>query len=153
VLKTKTNLKLLFIPLILFLGSGFIDTFIKYNQEVYLHGEKDYAKLFTLLSFLTAFLLGTIVLFFDKSKRDFSLATILGGLILGIINFGSIYFLIQTFNASSLESSVVFPINNMGVVILTGLSSAVFFKEKFSVQNIWGIVLSLISILLISMTL
>lgn len=152
-LKNKRNLKLLFIPIILFLGSGFIDTFIKYNQEVHLEGEKDFAKLFTLLSFLTAFVLGTVVLIFDKTKRDFSRATFLGGIILGIINFGSIYFLIQTFNASSLESSVVFPINNMGVVLLTGLSSAFFFKEKFSILNIWGIALSLISILLISLAL
>jgi len=152
-LENKFNLKLLFIPLILFLGSGFIDTFIKYNQEVHLQGEASFAKIFTLFIFLTAFVLGLIVLLIDPRKRSFSKATILGGSLLGVINFGSIYFLILTFNHSSLQSSVIFPINNMGVVLLASAGSALLFKERFSVINKWGIAISLVAILLISLSL
>ena len=135
-------------PFILFAGSGFIDTFLKYNQEYYLSDPMD-AKLFSACTFLTAFLIGGITMLFDKSKRNFDRPTILGGVILGIINYGSIYFLIQIFNHSSLESSVVFPINNMAVVLLTAVSSLLIFKESFSKLNKFGILISMISLALI----
>ena len=149
-IKSKVNWKLLFIPAVLFLGSGFIDTFIKYNQETHLNDNTDASKLFSSLIFLTALVLGVLVLLFKKKSSSFNWATLIGGLILGIVNYGSIYFIIQAFNVSNLETSVVFPLNNMGVVILTCLLSFVLFKEKFSRLNKLGIAFSILAILLIS---
>ena len=146
----KIDWKLLLIPLLLFLGSGFIDTFLKYNQEIHLLGKPIEAKLFASITFFTAGAIGVFVLLVDKSKRRFNTNTIFGGLLLGIINFGSIYFLIQTFDHSNLQSSVVFPINNMGVVILTAVTSLIVFREKFSILNKVGVLISLIAIALIS---
>lgn len=148
-IKKKFNWRLLMIPLILFLGSGFIDTFIKFNQEMHLNDNTSASKLFSSMIFLTAFVLGGTVLLFKK-KNTFNKATIIGGLILGFVNYGSIYFIIQAFNVSNLESSVVFPLNNMGVVILTCLASFALFKEKFSRMNKLGIAFSILAILLIS---
>lgn len=145
----KVDKKLLFIPLLLFIGSGFIDTFLKYNQELHLNKNVLDAKLFPAITFLTAFTVGGVVMLIDKSKRDFALPTLLGGFILGVINYGSIYFLIQIFNHSSLESSVVFPINNMGVVLLTAVSSLWLFKERFSLKNKIGVVICIVALLLI----
>ncbi|MEQ8623532.1 MAG: EamA family transporter [Vicingaceae bacterium] len=148
-IKKKFNWGLLMIPLVLFLGSGFIDTFIKFNQEMHLNDNTNASKLFSSMIFLTAFTLGVIALIFRK-KNTFSNATIIGGLVLGFVNYGSIYFIIQAFNVSNLESSVVFPLNNMGVVILTCLASFSLFKEKFSPMNKLGIAFSILAILLIS---
>lgn len=145
----KFDKKLLAIPLVLFLGSGFIDTFLKYNQEVYLNASVFDAKLFPAMTFLTAFTIGIIVMAFDKSKRDFSKNTLIGGVILGVINYGSIFFLIQIFNHTDLESSVVFPINNMGVVLTTAIASLLIFREQFSSKNKLGILISIIALLLI----
>lgn len=145
----KIDKKLLFIPLILFLGSGFIDTFLKYNQEFYLNENAFDAKLFPAVTFATAFCIGIVAMVVDKSKRSFTKPTFIGGLILGVINYGSIYFLIQVFNHSNLESSVVFPVNNMGVVLLTAVSSLLLFKEKFSTKNKVGIVVSVVALLCI----
>jgi len=147
----KLNWKLIIIPLLLFLGSGFIDTFLKFNQEYHLEGKPFEAKLFSSLTFFTAGTIGLLVLLLDKSKRKFNRNTIVGGLILGVINYGSIYFLIQIFDHSTLESSVVFPINNMGVVIVTVLSSFLLFKEQFSLLNKIGVLVSLLAIVLISL--
>lgn len=157
-LKPKINkqnkpLKLLLIPAILFFGSGFIDTFIKYNQEFHLNNSPLEAQLFSSMIFLTALFIGLVLMLLDPKKREFSKPTIGGGLILGVINFGSIYFLIQTFNQSQLESSVVFPINNMGVVLLTTIGSAALFQEKFSRINKVGVAFSIISIILITLAL
>ncbi len=149
--KTKgVEWKLLLIPLLLFIGSGFIDTFLKYNQHHHLEGKPLEAKLFSSITFFTAAAIGIVVLLSSKSKRKMNRNTLIGGLVLGVINYGSIYFLIQIFDHSTLESSVVFPINNMGVVILTALSSFLIFREQFSVLNKIGVVLSLIAIALIS---
>lgn len=146
----KVEWKLLLIPLLLFIGSGFIDTFLKFNQHHYLEGKPLDAKLFSSITFFTAAAIGIVVLLSSKSKRRINKNTLLGGLILGVINYGSIYFLIQIFDHSSLESSVVFPINNMGVVILTALSSFLIFRERFSMLNKVGVILSLLAIALIS---
>lgn len=145
----KFDKRLLAIPLVLFLGSGFIDTFLKYNQEVYLNASMFDAKLFPAMTFLTAFIIGIVGMALDKSKRDFSRNTLIGGVILGVINYGSIFFLIQIFNQTDLESSVVFPINNMGVVLTTAVASLVLFKEQFSFKNKLGILVSIAALLLI----
>ena len=145
----KFDKRLLAIPLVLFLGSGFIDTFLKYNQEVYLNASMFDAKLFPAMTFLTAFIIGIVGMALDKSKRDFSRNTLVGGVILGVINYGSIFFLIQIFNQTDLESSVVFPINNMGVVLTTAVASLVLFKEQFSFKNKLGILVSIAALLLI----
>lgn len=143
------DIKLFAIPIILFLGSGFIDTFLKYTQEYSLSTDQD-SRLFTSLTFLTAFSIGLIVMLIDKSKRSLKAPSLIGGIVLGIINYGSIYFLIKTFDVANLESSVIFPINNMGVVILTTFLSLMLFKESFSTKNKIGVALSIIAIVLIS---
>ena len=147
--KKQFNIKLFAIPIILFLGSGFIDTFLKYTQEYQLTTEQD-SKLFTSLTFLTAFIIGLIVMLIDKSKRNLKLPSIIAGVILGIVNYGSIYFLIRTLEGANLESSVIFPINNMGVVILTTFLSLLIFKESFSIKNKIGVALSIIAISIIA---
>ena len=148
--KKTFNLKLFAIPIILFFGSGFIDTFLKYTQEYLLKSDED-SKLFASLIFLTAFSIGSLIMLIDKSKRSFKAPSILGGLVLGIVNFGSISFLIQALEKSNLESSVVFPINNMGVVICTTILSFLIFKEQFSTKNKIGIALSVLAIAIITL--
>jgi uncharacterized membrane protein len=86
----------------------------------------------------------------DKSKRSLKAPSIIGGIILGIVNYGSIYFLIKTLDAANLQSSVIFPINNMGVVILTTFLSLLIFRESFSVKNKIGVAISIIAIAMIS---
>lgn len=144
--------KLLLLPIIVFIGSGFIDTFIKFNQDNYLKEELMDVQLFTATIFSTAFLIGFTVLIIKKKYRTFSLRDIASGIVLGTINFGSIYFLIETFNRFGLESSVVFPINNVGVVVLTTASSLLVFKEKFSTINKIGVAISVIAILIMSVS-
>ena len=145
----KIDKRLLVIPIILFLGSGFIDTFLKYNQDAYLNTNSFDAKLFPAMTFLTAFIIGVVVMLVDKSKRSFTKNTLIGGVVLGVINYGSIFFLIQIFNHTSLESSVVFPINNMGVVLATAVASLIIFKEQFSLKNKVGIAVSILALSLI----
>lgn len=140
----------LLFPLILFIGSGFIDTYIKYVEEYLLKDSTEF-QLFASFTFLTAFTIGLITIAMNKKHRSFKKQNFIGGLVLGTINFGSIYFLLETFRRSDLESSVIFPFNNVGVVILTTVLSLWIFKEKFNLMNKIGIAISVVAVILIAM--
>lgn len=140
----------IWLPIILFLGSGFIDTFLKYTETSSLSSEAD-SKLFTALTFLTAFCIGLLSLILKKELFKISQKTLIGGFTLGVINYGSIYFLIQCLKRSSMASSTIFPINNVGVVLLTTVLAVVAFREQLNVKNRIGILVSVVAILLISL--
>ena len=84
------------------------------------------------------------------TKKKFALKSLLAGVLLGLPNYGSIYFLLETFEHSAMESSVLFPINNISIVVLTVLAAIVFFKEKVSKANAVGILMAVLSIAIIS---
>jgi len=148
--KDRIDYSKIWLPIVVFIGSGFVDTFLKYNQEFHLKDDSNASKLFSGITFGVAFTIGLLMMLFSKEKRRLNLNTIIAGLVLGVVNFGSIYFLIEIFNHTSLESSLVFPINNVAVVILTTIGSILFFSERFSLINKIGIALCVGSILLIS---
>lgn len=137
-------------PLLLFLGSGFLDAFLKYNQqELVPQAEHAY---FTSILFAMAGFCG--ILWYAISKALGMAAplrskNLLGGLLLGIPNYGSIYFLIRALDQPHLESSAIFPVNNVGIVALSVIAGRYLFAEKLSPANRWGIILALLAIILI----
>ena len=144
-LKSKRSLTL---PLILFLGSGIIDTSIKYLETNYV--PENGIPMFSATIFFIAGSLGFIYLLI-KNQWRFTLRNLFSGLILGVINYGSIYFLLKALNHETFESSTLFTINNVGVVMLSTLSALLLFKEDLSKKNWIGISLAIISILLVTL--
>ena len=67
--------------MLLFLGSGFIDTFIKYTQEFHLQEDANASKLFSSTIFATAFTIGLVVTLIRKGKGLAHLQTWIGGFI------------------------------------------------------------------------
>ena len=76
---------------------------------------------------------------------------ILTGFILGLVNFGSLYGIIMALDSKVFDSSIVFGINNIGIVLLSVAFALLIFKERISSKNKIGIVLSLISIIILSL--
>ncbi|NIK92201.1 DMT family transporter [Mangrovimonas sp. CR14] len=144
-LKSKSSLTL---PLILFLGSGIIDTSIKYLETYYV--PENGIPMFSAAIFFIAGSLGFIYLLI-KNQWRFTLKNLFSGLILGVINYGSIYFLLKALNHETFESSTLFTINNVGVVMLSTLSALLLFKEDLSKKNWIGISFAIISILLVTL--
>lgn len=139
----------IWLPILLFIGSGFIDTFLKYSQGKFINSSLD-AQQFSSTIFFTAFSLGLIIVLFKARKEFLNVKTLIAGTILGIVNYGSIFFLVESFSSTGMESSVIFPINNMGVVLLAAIASYFVFKEKLSKVNLFGLALSLVALLIIS---
>jgi len=132
--------KLLF-PALLFIGSGVIDTTIKYVEKMYVaEGE---TPIFSAAIFGCAAIIGVFVV---TIRRDFKITgkTILGGIALGIPNFYSIVFLLKALRPDQLgDSSTVFPINNVAIVMLSTIFGILFFKEKLILKNWIGIALEI----------
>lgn len=150
--KSDTNpvkFKNLLFPLLLFVGSGVLDTGLKYVETTsVVEGEE---PLFLATIFGCAFVLGFFVVITQliNGKFQFHWKNILGGIALGVPNYYSMEFLLKAFK-TDIESSTLFTINNVGIVILTTVFALLFFKEKLIKKNWIGIALAVFSILLVS---
>jgi drug/metabolite transporter (DMT)-like permease len=140
----------LFLPVLLFLSSGIIDSMTKYVEINFL---KDAAtsNAYLISGFGIAALFGIVALTaqYVTGKRSFHWKYLLSGIILGVPNYFSIYFLIKALKNPNLNSSATIPINNISVLFLVGLFGIFVFKEKLSKANYIGLGLTILAILLI----
>ncbi|MCE2611905.1 DMT family transporter [Flavobacteriaceae bacterium D16] len=151
--KTPKTLKgsNLWLPVLVFLGSGIIDSSIKYLQEY--HVDETEFSLLSATIFATAAISGVIFLLFKQGIVFFkiNIRNILGGIALGVPNFFSIFFLLRALQNNFLNSASIFTLNNVAIVMLTTLLGIGLFKEKLSPKNWGGIVLAVSSIILIAL--
>ena len=140
------------LPILVFLGSGVIDTSIKYLESTYV--DETAIPLFSAMIFASAFVVGLFIVLvqFVRGTFNFALKNVVGGLALGIPNYFSIYFLVRALRGG-LESSTIFTLNNVSIVLLSTLLGIVFFREKLLIKNWLGIGLAVISIILVSISL
>ena len=146
---SPVEFKNLLFPLLLFLGSGSIDTLLKYTEDTYV--SKGAVPMFLSTIFGCALLFGvffTLLQFFSK-KVKLEWKTLIGGIALGVPNYYSMEFLLKALQTEGLESATIFTINNVSVVVLTTMFALLFFKEKLVKKNWIGIGLAIISILLV----
>ncbi|AYN67873.1 DMT family transporter [Euzebyella marina] len=145
------EIKALLLPLGVFLGSGIIDTSLKYVQEK--HIQVSQYPLFSATVFGSAATVGLIIVLFNAFKGTFklNLRNVLGGIALGIPNYFSIFFLLKALKNDSLNSASVFTINNVAIVMFSTLLGIWLFKETISRKNWMGIGLAVISILLVAL--
>jgi len=138
------------VPVLLFLGSGLLDTMIKYVEHHYLNAENVNEYLIT--AFTMAALLGIVSLSFQfiSGRGKFSWKPVVMGALIGIPNYFSIWCLMEVLKQYASNSSAIIPINNMGIVLFSALVAWVAFKERLSLLNWIGIILSLGAIALIA---
>lgn len=149
--KTKVNFKKnLMYPLLLFCGSGIIDTSIKYLESTYL--SENGIPVFSATIFFFAAIIGTLLLLVNvyKKKFIFDFKSVFFGVILGVVNYCSIYFLLKALHFEGTESSTIFTINNVAIVMLSTLLGLFLFKERITPKNWAGIGLAVVAIILVS---
>lgn len=150
--KGKAPIRLLVFPVILFLGSGMLDTLLKYAEGRVVPRED---QLYFIPSiFLMAFLWGLLITPFISGKKKIAgtslTRSIAGGVLLGVVNYGSIYFIWKALASDGAESSVVFPLANMGVVAASSLAGLMAFGEVLSKRNWFGIGISILAIIIMT---
>ncbi len=141
---------LYFLPVILFLGSGLLDSLINHVQKSYVTEANKNA--FLISGFLSAAIIGSLVLCFQYATGNmkFQLKNLFAGIIIGIPNYFSIWCLVKFLQHSPWQSSASIPVNNMGIVLFSSVVAWLLLKEKLSKINWVGIALSLVAIYLIA---
>jgi drug/metabolite transporter (DMT)-like permease len=145
----KKNLWPVLLPLTIFLGSGVTDSIVKYAQTYFV--PNNMSLLFSSMVFLTALAIGLIYILLKRKTitQSITIAELTGGTVLGIANFGSLYYFIMALNNSKLDSSVLFGLNNICIVLFSILVGSFVFKEKLSKLNFAGVIMAITAILIL----
>ena len=120
-------------------GYGIIDILFK---QVAKSGGAFPTTLF--IAFSLAACIMFIYLLFKRTQ--WNVASVVGGIILGVLNFFNILFYIKAHQSFGSNPTLVFAGMNIGVICLGTITGALIFKEKISKVNWLGIVFSLCAI-------
>lgn len=148
--ESRTNSVWLWIfPIGTFIGSCFVDGSLFYVNETGLASSLDIDFIATLFFFAGCFGVFFVIFDYFKNKTGYRWKEIIAGFGLGIPNFFSIYLLLKVL-ANGMDGSVVFPINNVGILLATAILGLLFFKEKFNTQKLIGFTMAVLSIILVA---
>ena len=138
-------------PILLFVGSGLLDTVVNIVQHKYL-GDTDNQAVYTTYVFSVAACIGVTLIIILALLKKIKLhpKNILAGIAIGVPNYFSIYFLIRALNSNVLPSSSTIPVINIGILVASSLTAILIFREKANMQRIIGLVLAVVAICLIA---
>lgn len=140
---------LLWVPLLTWVLAGVIEMVLITVQYERLTDTSN--PIFLTTVFGTAGLLGAMVAIVGLAlgRLRFSWRNVVGGVVLGVPNYASMWFLLRALD-SGLESSVVFPLMNIGIILTTTIGAVWLFSERLSIPQRWGIALAIVAIAIIS---
>jgi drug/metabolite transporter (DMT)-like permease len=103
------------------------------------------------LIFGIAFLLTMAVVVYEVlfKKVKINLRNLILGGLVGIFNFGNIFFYLKAHQAFANNPSTVFAGMNLGVILIGSLVGLFIFKEKLTKKNFVGLFLTLVAVVLI----
>lgn len=136
---------------LLFFGSGFLDTLVNYVQDAHLQTPAEQA-VYTIHVFMTAAVAGLILVTVLAMRGKIKLhpRNLLAGVLLGVPNYFSIYLLIRLLNSRFLQSSAAIPVSNTGVVVASSLAAILLFRERAGPRRWLGLVLAVAAIFLMA---
>lgn len=135
-------------PLIVFCGMGVIDVLFK--QVALLNHISYVSSMFIVFSGAMLFAFILLLWKIMVKKESFDRLSIFWGVLLGIFNFGNIFFYMKAHRTLPENPSIVFTTMNIGVIVLGSLVGVFLFKEKLSKINLVGLLLAIVSIFLIT---
>jgi len=132
-----------------FLAGGAVDVTMKTFEEIY--GAANNRVLFLLLAFGIAFLIGAAVVVWRGIRRGIwpDRRTIGWGLVLGVINYGSLEFILRAIER--LPGTVVFPVNNIAIVLLAAVLGITVWDEHLSRLNRIGLGCAVAALVLLNL--
>lgn len=151
--KKKTGSELvnssLLLPFLVFLASGTVESTLKYLEDAFVKNED--VPAFSSSVFFFASIIGLVIFAvqYIRNSEGMKRKSILGGVALGVPNYFSIHFFIQALKSGIFESSLIFIVNNILIVLLSTFIGVLFFSEKLQKQNWLGILIAVISIVIV----
>jgi drug/metabolite transporter (DMT)-like permease len=143
----KSSLWITLLPVFIFFGTGIGDVLMKVTEKA-----NTASDLTPMIAFIygISFLFSLLLVGFDlaKKKAKWQWKNMVGGVILGAVNFFSTYFVYQAMRV--FDNVVLFPIYNIGVVCLTALCGLLLFKERLTWKNYLGLGIAVVAVVLIA---
>lgn len=145
---STSSLKVFGVLALTFLSGGAVDVSMKTFQEGF--GAANSRVLFLLLAFGVSFVIGAvIVLVRGLRSGDWpETRTVAWGLGLGVINYGSLEFILRAIER--LPGTFVFPANNIAVVVLAAVLGVTVWKETLTRPNRIGLGMAVVALLLLN---
>jgi uncharacterized membrane protein len=139
------------LPVAVFLMYGATNTMINYMNINYI-SSADKTLQVTLTMVIGAIIAGLVMLTIRliQGKEKIERQNLIGAITLGVPNFLSFYTLVLALSQFGGNGAFVYPLYNIGVILVAALSATVFFKEKLLVINRIGLALAILAIGLIS---
>lgn len=131
-----------------FIGSGIIEILLYYVKAENIIQGDDIE--FTSTLFFLAGVNGLLYLLVTSIKKrpQVKMKNIIGGIALGIPNFFSIYWILLLLE-QGWEGSTMFPMLNVGILVLNALIGIIIFKERFGLVRAIGFVSAIVAIMLL----
>ncbi|MDB5240591.1 MAG: hypothetical protein JWP57_1216 [Spirosoma sp.] len=139
------------LPVAVFLFYGATNTMINYMNLRYIPSA-DKTVAVTLTMVLGAVAAGLVMLGVRlvQGKETFQPRSLIGAVTLGVPNFLSFYTLLLALSAFGSNGAFVYPLYNIGVILLAALMAALLFRERLTTANKIGLGLAVLAIGLIS---
>jgi drug/metabolite transporter (DMT)-like permease len=135
------------LPLALLVGTGMNDLLMNFVSRAFAPLN---LSVMLATTFGIAFVIGTITLSISifMFKGSFRTSLIPASILLGLINFASTFFLMRSM--SHFDAILLFPVINASIVILAALVDRIFFGHRPNRQQVAGLALSVLAIILIT---
>lgn len=145
----KINKNHLILLALLFVGQGTADAVLNWSQKFLINHQN--MNLFFGSIFLFAGFFGLFFILFKmkKNKMKIKFQNISWGIALGIPNYITLLYFIKSLKSELLLSSEIFPIINIGVIVMCTTFSIILFKERVTIYNWLGLGLGIFSIFII----
>ncbi|MFM2392378.1 MAG: hypothetical protein RLZZ546_355 [Bacteroidota bacterium] len=146
----KSSIFIMFLPLFTWLGSSFVDLSLFLVNKMNIAPNE--GMIFTSTLFLSAGILGFFILVYQSifKSENLNIKSLSSGIVLGIPNFFSIYLVIVLLE-DGWQGSVVFPIMNVGIILISAMLGYFIFGEKVDRNKAMGLALALIAIIVLSL--
>ena len=146
----KISTQILLLPILVLILSGFIEINLFYVQVEKL--VTDDSLQFVVTSFGLAGVFGLVLSLYRMFKMKIipNMKDVLGGITLGLPNFLTIFLLLYLLK-EGWEGSVLFPLNNIGILLLTTFVGWILYKEKINLLKGIGLLLAIVAVVFIGM--
>ncbi len=139
------------LPVAVFLFYGATNTMINYMNLRYIpSADKTIQVTLTMVIGAVAAGLLMLIVRIIQGKEVIQAKSLIGAVTLGVPNFLSFYTLLLALSAFGGNGAFVYPIYNIGVILLAAFMAALFFREQLSTANKIGLALAVLAIGLIS---
>lgn len=136
------------LPVLIFFGNAAIDISLNWMQRMHLTPETEAA--FPTLIFIPTSIIAILLALYRCGTAPFKMPGVwIGGILLGLFNYASLVAILQALAYGGLPSSSLYPLMNVGVILIGSIASVILFREPLRSMQVVGIGLAIVALVLI----